>query len=111
MDWRDWRQYKIGREEHAFIAGATGSGKSELAQWLVNDPNKRYSIVYDQKHSRTIGEWRGQTFIYSWEELTRSEARRIVYRPSREAYLKGNRLTNEAEDADAQEAFFQFVFE
>lgn len=108
----DWANLRIGREQHAFIAGATGSGKSELAQWLLADPEKPYSVVYDPKHSRTIGEWGGRhVCIYSWQELTTSREERIIYRPSREKYLKNGRLTNEAEDADCQEEFFQYVFD
>lgn len=107
----EWANLRIGIRQHAFIAGATGSGKSELAQWLINDPAKPYSLVYDPKHSETIGEWRGQTFVYSWEELKRSRERRIVYRPSLDEYYGADgRLTNEAEDARCQEAFFQYVY-
>lgn len=102
---------RIGIRQHAFIAGATGSGKSELAQYLINDPGKPYSVVYDPKHSETIGEWRNQTFIYSWGELVRSKERRIVYRPSLQEYRAADgKLTNEAEDARCQEEFFQYVF-
>jgi energy-coupling factor transporter ATP-binding protein EcfA2 len=107
----DFARLRIGKREHAFIAGATGCGKSELAQWLINDPGKKYSIVYDPKHSETITEWRNQTFIYSWQELKRSKDRRIVYRPSLEAYRGADgKLTNEAEDERCQEEFFQYVF-
>jgi hypothetical protein len=106
-----WSDLRIGIRQHAFIAGATGSGKSELLQWLTNDPGKPYSIVYDPKHSETIGEWRNQTFIYSWQELKRSKERRIVYRPSLEAYRGADgKLTNEAEDERCQEEFFQYVY-
>jgi hypothetical protein len=106
-------QLRIGREQHAFICGATGTGKSKLAEYLVNDPCKERSIVYDPKHSRTIGEWQGQTFIYGWQELMkadREDVRRIVYRPSREPYEKNGRVVDESEDADAQLEFFRFVF-
>lgn len=40
-----------------------------------------------------------------------SKEERIIYRPSKERYLKNGRLTNESEDADCQEAFFQYVFD
>jgi hypothetical protein len=105
-----WDIFGIGREQHAFIAGATGSGKSELAQSLLADPGKLYSVVYDPKHSRTIGEWQGHRYIYSWQELKTSKEPRIIYRPSKEAYYKNGRLTNESEDAECQEEFFQYVF-
>jgi hypothetical protein len=107
----DWATLRIGIEQHAFIAGATGSGKSELAQWLLADPGKPYSIVYDPKHSRTIGQWRGHTIIGEWTELKRSRERRIIYRPSKQPYLGSNgRLTNESEDADRQDEFFEYVY-
>lgn len=107
----EWADLRVGREEHAFICGINGSGKSELAQWIVNDQFKPYSVVYDPKHSRTVGNWQGQTYIYDWNELIESDARRIVYRPSLAAYEKDGRWVNEAEDADRQEEFFRFVFE
>lgn len=97
----DWQSIKLGREEHGFICGATGTGKSKLAEFLVNDPHKRWSIVYDPKHSRTLGQWENQTIIYDWPELQDSEARRIIYRPSLE----------EAEDKAAELAFFRWVYE
>lgn len=99
----NWDEIKLGIEEHGFIAGATGTGKSELAQYLINDPDKPYSVVYDPKHSRTIGKWRNQTLVYNWEELTshhHADTRRIVYRPSLE----------ESESRAMQEAFFKWVY-
>jgi len=104
MHIEQWEQIKLGIEEHGFVCGATGTGKSKLSEFLVNDPDKSFSVVYDPKHSRTIGEWHYQTYIYSWEELTSYEhknTRRIVYRPPIE----------EAEDVGAQKAFFQWIFE
>jgi len=96
----DWKQIKLGREEHGFICGMTGSGKSKLAEFLVNDPDKPWSVVYDPKHSRTLGEWKNQTIIYKFEELDESHARRILYRPDLE----------EAEDREMQEAFFRWIY-
>jgi hypothetical protein len=107
----DWAYLRLGRDEHAFICGLTGSGKSELAQHLVNDPFKRYSVVYDPKHSPTVGRWQGQTFIYSWQELIRSEERRIVYRPSKKAYESEGKLVDETEDPKRQDEFFAFIFD
>jgi hypothetical protein len=108
----NWEQLKLGREEHGFICGATGGGKSVLAQFLVNDPDKPHSVVYDPKHSRTLGEWRNQTIVYSSFndprdarfglpiQLVECDAPRILYRPSLE----------EAEDRGQQEAFFRWVY-
>lgn len=109
----EWESFRIGREQHAFICGATGSGKSKLAEFLINDRFKERSIVYDPKHSRTISEWKGQTYIYGWYELMRADqddVRRIVYRPSREPYEKGGKIVDESEDGDRQTEFFRFVF-
>lgn len=96
-----WERLRIGREQHAFIAGATGSGKSVLARFLVLDPLKQYSVVWDPKHSRTVSQWPGQKFIYSFDELEGSEERRIVYRPPIEA----------GESAEEQLRFFRWIFE
>lgn len=95
-----WSTIKLGREEHGFICGATGTGKSVLARFLLEDERKAYSVTYDPKHSRTIGQWSRHTFIYSWDDLIGSDARRIVYRPTLE----------EAEDAAAQKEFFKWIY-
>lgn len=96
----DWQSIKLGREEHGFICGQTGTGKSKLAEFLINDPNKEYSVVYDPKHSRTLGEWRNQSIIYRWPELECSEEKRIIYRPSLE----------ESESKDEQTKFFRWIY-
>lgn len=106
----DWRHLRLGRDEHAFICGLTGSGKSELTQWIVRDRFKKNSIVYDPKHSPTITRWQGQTYIYSWSELVRSRERRIVYRPSKKLYWKDGKLISEAKDLDRIEEFFAFIY-
>ena len=107
-----WEEIKLGIEEHGFICGATGSGKSKLGEFLVNDIYKPHSVVYDPKHSRTLGEWRNQTIIYSSIKdardsdfnlpltLTESEAPRIMYRPSLE----------EADDEEQQKEFFRWIY-
>lgn len=81
----------------------TGSGKSLLARFIVNDPNAYdHSIVYDPKHSRTISAWPYQEFIYDWDELREvgEDDYRIVYRPS----------IDEADDRGMQLAFFRLVY-
>lgn len=107
----EWAYLRLGRDEHCFICGLTGSGKSELAQHLVNDRFKRYSVVYDPKHSPTVTKWEGQTYIYSWEELIRSRDRRIVYRPQKRPYEFEGRLVDESEDPRRQDEFFAFIFD
>jgi hypothetical protein len=101
---RQWNDLRIGEEEHAFICGQTGSGKTVLAEYLVNDPRVPFSVVYDPKHSRSISEWKGQTFIYRFEDLDSHEAaeiRRIVYRPPLE----------EVESREGQLRFFKWIYE
>lgn len=98
-----WDELRLGIEEHGFICGTNGSGKSMLAQFLVRDPFKPYSVVYDPKHSRTLGEWGGgMKIMYTIGELYNAtvEDRRIIYRPSLE----------EAEDRASQEAFFKWIY-
>lgn len=97
-----WEQLRVGREQHAFVCGKTGSGKSKLAEFLVNDPYKAYSVVWDPKHSRTISEWKNQTFIYDFQTLKNAvEAKRIVYRPPTELF----------DDEDEQDRFFKWVYQ
>lgn len=100
----DWNTLRLGQEQHGFVCGATGTGKSKLSEFIVNDEHKAFSVVYDPKHSRTISEWRGQTYIHHWEDLIsyeHAETRRIVYRPPLE----------DAENIDAQRAFFKWIYE
>ena len=96
-----WQEIKLGREQHGFICGMTGGGKSKLAEYLVNDPDKPYSVVYDPKHSRTVSEWPNQTRIENWSELISSDANRIVYSPP----------IPELKDKQRQLDFFQWIFE
>src|SRR5215210_8129520 len=95
-----WDDIRLGREEHGFICGPTGCGKSKLAEFLINDVRKRYSVVYDPKHSRTLGEWRNQTIIYDFKLLETSDAERIIYRPELE----------EAENKAMQTEFFRWIY-
>lgn len=96
----DWRQIVLRKNDRAVVMGATGSGKTYLVRYLLNDPEKPYSVVYDAKISDSISEWDEQTFISDFTELTQSEARRIVYRPD----------YREAVDSVAQDSFFEWVY-
>lgn len=106
----EWDRLSLGIEQHAFICGLTGSGKSKLGEFIINDRRKRYSVVYDPKHSRTIGEWEGQAIIYSWTELIESKEQRIIYRPSKQVYERDGKLMTEATDPGRQNDFFEFIF-
>lgn len=95
----DWQHIKMGRNDRGVLIGHTGYGKTFLGRYLIEDKNKRYSVTYDAKISKAIGEW-NQEFIYDFAALQESEARRIVYRPS------------EFEESDPvwQNRFFEWVY-
>lgn len=96
----NWDELLLGIEEHGFICGATGSGKSMLARFLMADRTKEYGVVYDPKHSRTLGEWPHYERIYDFQTLEHSWAKRILYRPS----------FAESWDKAWQEKFFEWIF-
>ena len=96
----EWRSLKLGKNDRAAVIGATGSGKTFLARYLVEDSEKPYSVVYDAKISESISGWTNHTFIDDFADLAESDARRIVYRPN---YI-------EAVDARAQDEFFEWVY-
>jgi len=101
-----WEAIKLGREEHAFVVGMTGMGKTELVRHLLEDPDKLRSVVYDAKHSRNINDWTdsGHVIIEQFEDLDECEGqgiRRIIYRPSFE----------ESNNPEMQDAFFNWVFQ
>lgn len=97
----DWQQISIGRNDRAILIGATGCGKTTLARYLIEDPNKSNSVVYDAKISDAIGKWGNTQKIYTnFEEIRYAEEKRLIYRPS---YL-------EERDAKAQDAFFEWVY-
>lgn len=96
----EWQQLSVRKNDRAVVLGATGSGKTFLVRYLLNDPIKPYSVVYDAKISDSISGWNEQTFISDFDELTESEARRIVYRPN----------YREAVDSVAQDRFFEWVY-
>lgn len=95
----EWQLLKLGRNDRGILIGATGSGKTFLGRYLVEDPDKKYSVVYDAKISESIGKW-PHTFISDFEELQQSDARRIVYRPD----------YRESVDPLRQDAFFEWIY-
>lgn len=110
----DWREIKTGRNDRAVLIGATGCGKTTLARYLIEDIDKRYSVVYDAKASDAIGEWAGippidnprkpvkptQALYTELEELPYAEERRIIYRPP----------YTEERDYNRQDKFFEWVY-
>lgn len=97
----EWSELKLPRNDRGVLIGATGSGKTFLAKYLVEDADKPYSVTYDAKISESIGKWTNHEFITDFDALMESEARRIVYRPN---YI-------EAIDAQAQDSFFRWIYE
>jgi len=101
-----WRDLKIGRSDRAVLIGQTGSGKTTLARFLVEDPNKRYSVVWDPKGSDSIADWprlhrRASTFKQLVELAEDEDERRIIYTPH--PYV--------AEDRDDQDQLFSWIYE
>ena len=95
----EWSQLKIGRNDRAAVIGRTGSGKTFLARYLIEDSNKKYSVTYDAKASESIGQW-GQPVITDFGELQQSNERRVIYRPDH----------FEASDPFLQNRFFEWVY-
>lgn len=96
----DWRQIRMGQNDRAAVIGATGTGKTTLARYLVEDRAKRCSVVYDAKISDSISAWSTHAFYDDFERLKRAEEYRLIYRPS----------FRESMDGDAQEAFFEWIY-
>jgi len=96
-----WDQIRIGRNDRVALIGATGTGKTTFARYLVEDPNKRNSVVYDAKISDAITRWQTtQRFYEDFDLLQRSQENRLVFRPS----------FAESLDAEAQDAFFEWIY-
>lgn len=98
-----WRQLQIARNDRAILIGATGCGKTTLARYLIEDPSKRNSVVYDPKISESIDRWlfRPHVPYYDFHQLRDAEEERLIYRPN----------YRESLDPRAQDAFFQWIYE
>lgn len=97
----EWQQLKLPKNDRGMLIGATGTGKTFLGRYLIEDSEKPFSVTYDAKISESIGQWKNHEFITDFDELVESEARRIVYRPN---YI-------EAVDAQAQDQFFEWIYQ
>lgn len=99
----DWRNIKIGRNDRAVLIGATGSGKTVLAQYLVEDNEKRNSVVYNNKPSdRILETWtKTQRNIENFQELETAEEERLIYTPPLKETLS----------QDLQDEFFGWIYE
>lgn len=95
----EWQSLKLPKNDRGVLIGATGSGKTFLGRYLVEDAEKPYSVVYDAKISESIGQW-PHKIITDFDELVESDERRIIYRPN---YI-------EAVNPVEQDAFFEWVY-
>lgn len=97
----EWQQLQIGRNDRAMLVGMTGCGKTTLARYLIEDRNKRYSVVYDPKASEAISKWTNTQKQYtSFSQLETAQEERIIYTPN---YI-------EEQDAAIQDDFFRWIY-
>lgn len=97
----DWRQLSMGRDDRATLIGATGTGKTTLARFLVEDKYKKNSVIYNNKPSDTISLWKDtQVIYYSFDYLPEATEERIIYTPP----------VKETLDANLQDRFFEWIY-
>jgi DNA helicase HerA-like ATPase len=96
----NWASLKVKRNNRAFVAGMTGSGKTTLARYLLEDAEKLHSVIYDLKYDSAIEQWKRHKIYYDFEALQDARENRLVYRPP---------ITHET-NRDAQDAFFAWVY-
>ena len=110
----NWDQLKIGKRDRAILIGATGTGKTLLARFLVEDPEKPYSVVYDTKGlisspalQRPQDRWTGHKVYTDFDLLINDQKKglddwpRVIYRPP----------ISEERDKGAQDDFFWWVYD
>jgi len=93
----------MGRADRAVIIGKTGCGKTTLAQFLVEDDAKPYSVTWNPKGSDAVYRW-DQKHVTSLRELydaSDDDEARLIYTPH----------PTVAEEFDNQEEFFYWIYE
>jgi hypothetical protein len=97
----NWQQLRLGVNDRAVLIGRTGCGKTTLARYLIEDPTKKYSVVYDAKISDAIGQWVDTMTIYdNLGEIEAATEPRLIYRPP----------YTEERDPKAQDDFFEWIY-
>jgi len=97
----DWRQLQMGVNDRATLIGATGTGKTTLARFLVEDKYKRNSVVYNNKPSDSISLWRDTQILYTdFDTIQDVETPRMIYTPP----------LRESLNPDLQDRFFDWIY-
>ncbi|HEY7162860.1 MAG TPA: hypothetical protein VH815_16485 [Acidobacteriota bacterium] len=80
-----WQAIKMGRNDRGVLIGKTGCGKTTLARFLIEDPNKHWSVTWNPKGSENVFSWYTQKHVSSLRELydesQEEENNRLVYTP------------------------------
>ena len=102
----NWQDITMNPTDRAILIGATGCGKTTLAEYLTSDPRTPWSVVYDAKISDSVGKWKGYRFIYNYNEYLSAldeyeKYPRLVYRPG----------FKESLDPNAQDTFFSDIYQ
>lgn len=90
----------MGPDDRGVLIGKTGGGKTTLARFLIEDPIKPYSVVWNPKNAPSIAKWKEEQ-LTSLQRVKESDAHRIIYTPAPDL----------AEDADNQWEFFYWIYE
>lgn len=97
----EWRNLQLGRNDRAILIGRTGCGKTSLAKYLLDDPNKLHSVVYDPKASSAIEKWTKTYKQYTkLSDLQYADEAKLIYTPN----------VYEEQDAQTQDDFFNWVY-
>ncbi len=95
-----WQFVRLGRNDRGTLIGKTGSGKTTLARFLLEDYHKPYSVTWNPKNSDAVNSWYHKQY-YTLDELFEAKEQRLIYTPH---YSK-------AEDEADQEKFFYWIYE